>query len=158
MPTELQQTVRRHWAWRKRGDVRWLPMPIDTIDVPAMYTLLGLYYLSNGCEPTDFLLALEDDLHDVFFDLENFAVLALYTTVEGDSYQIPGIYNYPYEEAIPDVTAGMQSVAPVFKVQETDIIGSVRKGDRLKLCHGSFKILEAKPDGVGCLDLTLHRL
>lgn len=156
MATDLEHKVRRMWAWRKRGAVRWLPLPRDTLGIPAMYTLLGLFYLPGYCTPSEFQECLEADLNDVFFNTDDFAVNALYTDVDDSSYVIPGIYNYPYSEPIPDTTIGVQSIAPVFKVQESDIIGEVRKGDRLKLCQGSFRIISAKPDGVGCLDLILH--
>ncbi len=158
MATEIETTVRRHWAWRKRGDARWLPMPIDPIDIPQMYTFMGFYYISILCVVPKFKEYLEDDLDDVFINTDEFAIPGIYIDSENNSYSLPGIYSYPYQEASPDVTVGMQSMAPIYKIQESDIVGVVKRGDKLKICHGTFEVVEARPDGVGVMDLTLHKV
>lgn len=161
MATELEKTVRKNWAWRKRGKVRWLPLPIDKIGIPEMYLIQGFYFLII-CTPSDFADDLEADINDVFLNIEEFATKGYYTDVEDNMYEIPGIYDDPYEESLPETTIGIQSRGPRFKVQESDLITGVRKGDKINICvrgdNKSFEIVEKQPDGVGLVDLILHEL
>lgn len=162
MATELERTVRQNWAWRKRGKVRWLPLPVDTLGIREMYLIAGFYYVLT-CVETEFEESLVDDLDNVFFDLtdQEFASKAWYTNVDDETYVLSGIFDDPYAESNPDTTIGLQSIMPQFKCELADVINEVRKGDKIKICvrgvNRRFKVIESQPDGTGLTVLMLHK-
>lgn len=160
MATELERTVRQNWAWRKRGKARWLPLPIDTFTLREMYLIQGFYWLVT-CTESDFEKSLVEDLDNVFFNTDEFASKGIYTNVDGNSYELTGIFDDPYEESNPDTTIGLQSIHPQFKCELADIIDGVRKNDSIKICvrgtNRRFKIIESQPDGTGLTVLMLHQ-
>jgi len=165
MATELENTVRQYWAWRRRGKVRWLPLPVDTIDIPDMYLIAGFFFVLS-CVETEFEADLRTDLEDTFFniadDVQEFASIAWYTNVDQETYILAGIFDDPYEDSNPDNAIGLQSIGPTFKCELAKIINTPRKDDSIKVCvrgvNRRFKVIESRPDGTGLTVLILHKL
>ena len=105
----------------------------------------------------DFLDQLDDDLGDVFFGEDDFTEAATYTPVTGSAYDLNVLWDDPYEAAAPFSEMGkVQTRSISVRVKESNIVGGVKKGDRLTVRNATYKVITGEGDGLGVMVLTLH--
>jgi len=157
MATAAAKRRRASWRWMRSGLTQVMPYPEGQIQDYGRVMINGFLYFIT-CIPTDFEIQMEADLENVFFNIAEFAVTGTYLRSGGTSYPLKGLFNNPYQESIPGTDYGVQSQDYTFKVQDSDIVGSVGRGDVINICGMVYQVKRYEPDGVGVTVLILHKV
>lgn len=99
-----------------------------------------------------------NDLENVFFNIDDFAVLCTYSPVGGTSYPVHVIFDKAFSSVNMEGTIPVASTSPMAKLRESELQAAPAPGDMLIISGNSYRILEPEPDGHGIMVLRLHEV
>jgi hypothetical protein len=99
---------------------------------------------------------MENDLQDVFFNIEEFAENVLYICKDGTTFNLPVIFDNQSIMIDPDTGAEVLSSQPMMYAQSSDFKVRPDKGDKVLRKGVRYQIISHEPDGVGVTSFRLH--
>lgn len=126
------------------------PIGISTNEAAGIgvFTVVTLNIFKQG---------LEQDFDQTFFDLEEFATLAQYTTKSGFTFPIKGIMDQSYVETQTNAGIAAQNIVPSFCTKMSAFPIKPTFDDIIVIEGSSYLVLSAEPDGGGVINLILER-
>lgn len=103
-----------------------------------------------------FQTLMESDLEQGFFNLGEFAEIAVYIHKDGTTVQLPVIFDQDTVMVDPNTGAEILSRQPMIQVQTSDFFVTPDKGDKVVVRGVRYQVITYEPDGTGVASLRLH--
>lgn len=103
-----------------------------------------------------FMQIMETDLQEGFFNQEEFAQSGTYIYSNGETFELPIIYDNEMLTVDPDTGAEILSRQPMIQAQTSDFIHAPDKGDKIIINGVRYQIIDHVPDGTGVSIFRLH--
>lgn len=115
--------------------------------------------LAASAAPADpFKESMEADLHEVFFDVEEFAEkVRIVHAFDMESYEVPAIFDNEFESVDPETQVPILSTQPKIQIRAADLHQVLQPADTVTIRGILYKLVTNEPDGVGTVRLLLHK-
>jgi len=94
---------------------------------------------------------------DVFLSSEDFATLAAWETLEGETAELEGIFQDAHEVVLSGDTIGASTVMPALTVATSQLPTTAAEGDDLEIRGINYRVADLQPDGSGMTRVILER-
>jgi hypothetical protein len=129
-----------------------------TINVPPASSSPVAYVPEvSACTQNDFAIGLKNDLNNIFFNSQEFAVSARY--IHRLNTQTPQIYAVIFDDPHATMKAGdgeYSSIRPQFQIAQHKLKYAISKKDEVTICGIKYIVDEYMTDGVGVVTVYLN--
>ena len=89
--------------------------------------------------------------------LSTFGEAVLYVPLEGEPFEVRGIFDNDHREVVGDIEPAISARGPMVSFRLTDLpISPDKEGDKLRARGQWYEVADVQPDGQGSVDLMLN--